>query len=147
MKTVQRKDIIKDIHERTDGLLTVKEVELIVSLYEEAISDFISEAYKVQLSGFLTLEPVVQAARTGRHIVTGERLNVPEKPSIKLRQGRAIKRALEAMSVDDIKVAQTISSTSPHRVSKKSRTGKGFAKKNTPNVIEAINGAIEKDED
>ena len=142
MKTIQRKDIIKDVHRRTKGLLTVKEVELVVSLYEDSIADFISEAYKVQLSGLLTLEPVVQSARTGRHIVTGERMEVPEKPTVRFRQGRAIKRALENLTVDEIRIAHTLPTTSPYRTDKKAKTRDGFAKANTPNVINAMNDAL-----
>lgn len=145
MKTVQRKDIIKDIHRRTNGILTLKEVELVVSLYEDSIADFISEAYKVQLSGLFTLEPAIQSARQGNHIVTGERINIPEKPTVKFRQGRAIKRALEQLTIEDIKVAKTMPAASPQNIDKRAETRDNFAKrKSTTNVIDAMNKAVNK---
>lgn len=131
MKTAQRKDIIKDIHRRTEGLLTLKEVELVVSLYGDSISDFLSEGYKVQLTGLYSIEPVIQSPRKGRHIKTGERLNVPEKPAAKFRPGRGIKRAMRELTVEDIRVANTVPSDSPALIDRRAKTGPNFGKKDT----------------
>ena len=48
---------------------------------------------KVAVTGFGTFEPAVRAARTGRNPRTGEAIEIPAQPSVKLTPGSTLKAA------------------------------------------------------
>lgn len=141
MKTVQKKEIIDDIERRLEGLINRNEIELILRYERDAVNDFISRGYKVQITGLYSVEPVIQKARKGRHIQTGEPINIPEKPAVKFRPGRAMKRAVEELTVEDVKVSQTAPSKSPARTTSTTRTRENFGQteQRKKNAMDTLN--------
>lgn len=88
---LNRKTLVSAIAEEAGS--TAADVDKVLTSLETVLVKAISDGDKVQLPGFLTVESVTRAARTGRNPQTGETMEIPESKSVKLTAGSRLKLA------------------------------------------------------
>lgn len=94
MAIVNKKELIKSISERID--ITQKEVDMVLSEFQDVVKETLTKGDKVQLVGFGTFEVVERAAREGRNPQTGEKMMFKSSKSPKFKVGKALKDAVNA---------------------------------------------------
>lgn len=89
---MNRKEVISAIAQRTGSPAT--DAERCLSALEDVLIDAVARGDRVQLPGFLTVERVERAARTGRNPRTGEALEIPAGFAVKATVGSRLKGAV-----------------------------------------------------
>lgn len=98
--TFTTEDIIKAITERskgTDTQLTQKQVADTVNLFKDVVSDALVTGQKVQMTGFITIEPSYRSARKGNNVVTGAPMDIPESVVLNVKAGKGLKDVTKNM--------------------------------------------------
>jgi DNA-binding protein HU-beta len=75
--------------------VTNAEADKVLSALQETLVDQVASGEKVQITGFLSVERVERAARTGRNPATGEELQIPAGYGVKISAGSALKKAVK----------------------------------------------------
>ena len=75
--------------------ITNADADKALSALQEVLVDQVSRGEKVQITGFLSVERVERAARTGRNPATGAELQIPAGYGVKISAGSALKKAVK----------------------------------------------------
>ncbi|HKQ47052.1 MAG TPA: HU family DNA-binding protein [Phycisphaerae bacterium] len=105
MTTITKKDLIDRIADRTGNKRVV--VKRIIQSFLDDIIDELSRGNRLEFRDFGVFECRVRAARTAQNPKTLERVEVPEKRTVKFKVGRVMKMKL---GMDDGKAAPRASS-------------------------------------
>ena len=105
MTTITKKDLIDRIADRTGNKRVV--VKRIIQSFLDDIIDELSRGNRLEFRDFGVFECRVRAARTAQNPKTLERVEVPEKRTVKFKVGRVMKMKL---GMDDGKPATRASS-------------------------------------
>lgn len=70
------------------------EADAVIGSLLEVIADRVAADDKVQLPGWLTFERKIRKARTGRNPRTGETIQIPATPAVKVSVGSKLKAAV-----------------------------------------------------
>ena len=89
---MNKKELIKAISERTD--ITQKEVDIVLSEFQDVVKEELAKGEKVQLVGFGTFEVTERGERMGRNPKTGEEMLIKSSKSPKFKAGKALKDAV-----------------------------------------------------
>jgi len=89
--TVGRPDIAAKIAETTD--LTTAQAADALAAWERIVSEALGRGESVRLPGFLTIDVVDRAARTGRNPQTGEPLEIAASRVPRFKAGSTLKVA------------------------------------------------------
>lgn len=80
--------------------LTNKDAALVIEMFKDVISDAVATGQKVQLTGFLTLEPSYRKAREGNNVATNEKMEIPESVVLNAKAGKKLKDVVKALPAD-----------------------------------------------
>ena len=72
-----------------------KDAEQVVNATFDIMTATLAKGEKVQLSGFGTFEAKMRQRRVGRHPVTGEAVQIPEKTAVTFKSGQTLKEKVE----------------------------------------------------
>ena len=75
--------------------VTSADADKVLGALQETLVDQVASGEKVQITGFLSVERVERAARTGRNPATGEELQIPAGYGVKISAGSALKKAVK----------------------------------------------------
>ncbi|MCB9852187.1 MAG: integration host factor subunit beta [Phycisphaerales bacterium] len=120
MKTITKKELIDRIADRTGNKRV--EVKRIIQHFLDEIIDELGNGNRLEFRDFGVFESKVRAARVAQNPKTLERVEVPEKRTVKFKVGRVMKQKLTGES-DGSPSSSTTSSGSlqpqatPQRVS------------------------------
>lgn len=98
---MNKTELVSFIAEKSEGILTKKQAELAVNLFEYAVEEALRNGDKLQLVGFMSIEPVGRNARKGRNPQTGEEIEIPAKMDVKIKAGKRLEKAVEGLNVND----------------------------------------------
>lgn len=98
---MNKTELVSFIAEKSEGALTKKQAELAVNLFEDAVVEALRNGDKLQLVGFMSVEPVGRNARKGRNPQTGEEMEIPAKMDVKIKAGKRLEKAVEGLNVND----------------------------------------------
>jgi integration host factor subunit beta len=96
MTTVTKKDLIDRIADRTGNKRVV--VKRIIQHFLDDIMDELGRGNRLEFRDFGVFESKIRAARTAQNPKTLERVEVPEKRTVKFKVGRVMKIKLAAES-------------------------------------------------
>jgi integration host factor subunit beta len=96
MTTVTKKDLIDRIADKTGNKRVV--VKRIIQYFLDDIMDELGRGNRLEFRDFGVFESKVRAARTAQNPKTLERVEVPEKRTVKFKVGRIMKIKLAAES-------------------------------------------------
>ena len=94
MDTITKKELIDKIAERTSNKRVV--VKRIIQMFLDDIIDELGRGNRLEFRDFGVFESKVRAARTAQNPKTLERVEVPEKRTVKFKVGRVMKMKLVA---------------------------------------------------
>jgi integration host factor subunit beta len=94
MQTITKKELIDRIAEKTASKRVV--VKRIVQLFLDEIVDELSRGNRLEFRDFGVFESKIRQARTAQNPKTLERVEVPEKRTVKFKVGRVMKIKLVA---------------------------------------------------
>ena len=92
--TFTTEDIIKGISEKskaTEISLSQKDVAHTINLLKEVVGEALSSGQKIQMTGFVTIEPSYRSSRKGNNVVTGEPMDIPESAVLNVKAGKGLK--------------------------------------------------------
>ncbi len=92
MRTVTKKELIDRIAEETGNKRVV--VKRIIQSFLDEIVDELGEGNRLEFRDFGVFESKVRAARIAQNPKTLERVQVPEKRTVKFKIGRVMKQKL-----------------------------------------------------
>lgn len=112
--TFSTEDIVKAMSEKSkvagsEFQLTQKQAADSLSLFKEAVQDALATGQKVQLTGFITIEPSYRSPRKGNNVVTGEPMDIPESVALNVKAGKSLKdtaKELDASIVKSLKASK-----------------------------------------
>ncbi len=90
---MKRSELIEKLTEKIE-YLTKKQVETIVDMVFERMSETLQKGEKIELRGFGKFKVKVRNARIARNPKTGEKVEVPPQKSIHFKMSKALKDAL-----------------------------------------------------
>ncbi len=90
--TVNRTDVVTALAEKAQ--VSKDQADAVLTAFSEVLGESLAKGEKVQLTGFLTAEPVQRSERTGRNPRTGEELTIPASTGVKLSAGSKLKAAV-----------------------------------------------------
>jgi DNA-binding protein HU-beta len=76
--------------------LSKADAEEALNAFQEVLVESLGKGEAVKLTGFLSVERVERAARTGRNPRTGEEIAIPAGFGVKLSAGSLLKKAVSA---------------------------------------------------
>lgn len=88
-----KKDLAKLVAEKTN--FPLKKSEFAVNAVFSAITDFLAEDEKVQITGFGAFEVRERSTRKGRNPQTGEVVEIPAKKTPAFKAGKLLKDAVK----------------------------------------------------
>jgi len=71
------------------------EADKVLGALQEVVVEQVAGGEKVQITGFLSVERVERAARTGRNPATGAELQIPAGYGVKVTAGSSLKKAVK----------------------------------------------------
>ena len=92
--TFTTEDIIKGVSEKsktTETALSQKDVAHAINLLKEVVGEALATGQKIQMTGFVTIEPSYRSSRKGNNVVTGEPMNIPESAVLNVKAGKGLK--------------------------------------------------------
>ena len=91
---MNRSELVYEISKRTATTPNdVNDVNGVLDALGDLMRECAADGSKLPIAGLLTLERVERAARTGRNPRTGEAIEIPAQPSVKLTPGSTLKAA------------------------------------------------------
>lgn len=70
------------------------DADAVIGSMFEVIAASVAADDKVTVPGWLTVERTIRKARSGRNPQTGETIQIPEKPAVKVSAGSKLKNAV-----------------------------------------------------
>lgn len=98
MKTITKKELIDRIADRTGNKRV--EVKRVIQHFLDEIIDELGNGNRLEFRDFGVFESKVRAARVAQNPKTLERVEVPEKRTVKFKVGRVMKLKLGGESAD-----------------------------------------------
>lgn len=100
---MNKSDLVNSVVELSaeDNKLSKAEVTRVVDLIEEAIVGALKSGDKVQLVGFLTVEPTARSARKGFNPITHEEIEIAPKMGVKVSAGKRLKDSVKELNIAD----------------------------------------------
>ena len=71
------------------------QADKVLGALQDVLVEQVAAGEKVQITGFLSVERVARAARTGRNPATGAELQIPAGYGVKITAGSALKKAVK----------------------------------------------------
>ena len=93
MQTVTKRELVQRIAEKT-GVQQVSAKDVIQSFLDEIISE-LARGNRLEFRDFGVFEPKSKAQRVARNPRTGEKVEVPEKTTVKFKVGRLMKKRIQ----------------------------------------------------
>ncbi len=99
MQTVTKRELVQRIAEKT-GIQQISAKEVIQSFLDEIINE-LAKGNRLEFRDFGVFEPKSKAQRVARNPRTGEKVEVPEKTTVKFKVGRLMKKRIQKEDEDD----------------------------------------------
>lgn len=93
MRTITKRDLVQLIAEKTN-VQQQKAKEVIQTFLDEIISE-LANGNRLEFRDFGVFEPRKKAPRLARNPRTGEKIQVPQKVTVKFKAGRMMKEKLQ----------------------------------------------------
>lgn len=93
MRTITKRDLVQLIAEKTN-VQQQKAKEVIQSFLDEIIAE-LANGNRLEFRDFGVFEPRKKAPRLARNPRTGEKIQVPQKVTVKFKAGRMMKERLQ----------------------------------------------------
>jgi len=93
MQTVTKRELVQRIAEKTK-VQQISAKEVIQSFLDEIINE-LAKGNRLEFRDFGVFEPKSKAQRVARNPRTGERVEVPEKTTVKFKVGRLMKKKIQ----------------------------------------------------
>lgn len=77
-------------------------------LIKDSVMQGISLGQKIQLTGFMTIEPSYRSARKGNNVVTGKPIDIPETIVLNVKAGKQLKDTAKALPADTMKALKKV---------------------------------------
>jgi len=90
---VNRSELVSALASRAGVSNT--EADKVLGALQEVVVEQVAGGEKVQITGFLSVERVERAARTGRNPATGAELQIPAGYGVKVTAGSSLKKAVK----------------------------------------------------
>ena len=94
-----KSDLIREIAQESQDsskeVLTQKEISYTLDLLEKVIIKSMAQGSKISVMGFIQFEPVYRPARSGRNMIKNQKLEIPEKMTIKISAGSNLKSVVK----------------------------------------------------
>ncbi len=103
MDTITKRDLVQRISENTK-VQQQKAKEVIQGFLDEIIAE-LADGNRLEFRDFGVFEPKSKAPRTARNPRTGDRIQVPEKVTVKFKAGRLMKEKMQPSSATEEKTA------------------------------------------
>jgi len=98
MQTVTKRELVQRIAEKT-GVQQISAKEVIQSFLDEIINE-LSKGNRLEFRDFGVFEPKSKAHRVARNPRTGDKVEVPQKTTVKFKVGRLMKNKIQADGAD-----------------------------------------------
>lgn len=92
-RAVNRSELVSALATRAG--VSNAEADKVLGALQDVLVEQVSSGEKVQITGFLSVERVDRAARTGRNPATGAELQIPAGHGVKITPGSALKKAVK----------------------------------------------------
>jgi integration host factor subunit beta len=99
MQTITKRELVQRIAEKT-GVQQISAKEVIQSFLDEIINE-LARGNRLEFRDFGVFEPKSKAQRVARNPRTGEKVDVPEKTTVKFKVGRLMKKRIQNEEVDE----------------------------------------------
>ncbi len=93
MRTVTKRDLVQAIAEETN--VQQQKAKEVIQCFLDRIIDELAHGNRLEFRDFGVFEPKAKAPRIARNPRTGEKINVPEKVTVKFKAGRMMKEKLQ----------------------------------------------------
>ncbi len=93
MQTITKRELVQRIAEKT-GVQQVSAKEVIQSFLDEIINE-LANGNRLEFRDFGVFEPKSKAQRVARNPRTGDKVQVPEKTTVKFKVGRLMKKKIQ----------------------------------------------------
>lgn len=93
MQTVTKRKLVQRIAEKT-GVQQISAKEIIQSLLDEIVNE-LARGNRIEFRDFGVFEPTNKAQRVARNPRTGEKVEVPEKTTVKFKVSRLMKKRIQ----------------------------------------------------
>ena len=93
MLTITKRELVQRIAEKT-GVQQINAKEVIQSFLDEIINE-LATGNRLEFRDFGVFEPKSKAHRVARNPRTGEKVEVPEKTTVKFKVGRLMKKKIQ----------------------------------------------------
>ena len=93
MQTVTKRELVQRIAEKT-GVQQISAKEVIQSFLDEIINE-LAKGNRLEFRDFGVFEPKSKAQRVARNPRTGDKVEVPEKTTVKFKVGRLMKKRIQ----------------------------------------------------
>lgn len=93
MQTVTKRELVQRIAEKT-GVQQISAKEVIQSFLDEIINE-LARGNRLEFRDFGVFEPKNKAQRVARNPRTGEKVQVPQKTTVKFKVGRLMKKRIQ----------------------------------------------------
>ena len=93
MVTITKRELVQRIAEKT-GVQQINAKEVIQSFLDEIINE-LAKGNRLEFRDFGVFEPKSKAQRVARNPRTGEKVEVPEKTTVKFKVGRLMKKKIQ----------------------------------------------------
>ncbi len=93
MQTVTKRELVQRVAEKT-GVQQINAKEVIQCFLDEIINE-LARGNRLEFRDFGVFEPKSKASRVARNPRTGEKVEVPEKTTVKFKVGRLMKKKIQ----------------------------------------------------
>src|SRR5215510_10742019 len=93
MVTITKRELVQRIAEKT-GVQQINAKEVIQSFLDEIITE-LAKGNRLEFRDFGVFEPKSKAHRVARNPRTGQKVEVPEKTTVKFKVGRLMKKKIQ----------------------------------------------------
>ncbi len=84
-----RSEIVKAIHKQKGNLL-IKDIERVIDVLTEKISNSLADGHRIELRGFGIFAPKKLAAKVAPNPKDGAKMVLPERLSVKFKAGKLL---------------------------------------------------------
>ena len=93
MQTITKRELVQRVAEKT-GVQQINAKEVIQAFLDEIINE-LAKGNRLEFRDFGVFEPKNKASRVARNPRTGEKVEVPEKTTVKFKVGRLMKKKIQ----------------------------------------------------
>lgn len=97
-QTLNTDGIVKAMAQKSKDIgevvLSQKECNAAIGYLKDVVQEYMATGGKVQITGFLTIQPSYRAERKGNNVVTGQPMNIPESVTANIKMGKSLRDAM-----------------------------------------------------